>query len=125
MFYKLQRTVPEYMKDELYWSRRRKNNEAAKQSREAKRRKENQIVMRAAFLENENTKLRDELGETSRSNDAIRKDVKALKEKIFQYETSPFDQNLNPYNTPPQENQHLPGTSYSQNGESNVYQNLL
>ncbi len=45
--------MPEDLKDDKYWARRRKNNMAAKRSRDARRVKENQIAMRAAFLENE------------------------------------------------------------------------
>ncbi len=45
--------VPDDMKDDKYWARRRKNNMAAKRSRDARRVKENQIAMRAAFLEKE------------------------------------------------------------------------
>lgn len=45
--------VPMEMKDEKYWARRRKNNMAAKRSRDARRLKENQIAMRANFLEKE------------------------------------------------------------------------
>ncbi|CAF88395.1 unnamed protein product, partial [Tetraodon nigroviridis] len=46
--------IPEDMKDERYWARRRKNNVAAKRSRDARRLKENQIAIRASFLEKEN-----------------------------------------------------------------------
>lgn len=49
------------IKDEAYWERRRKNNEAAKRSRDARRAKEDEIAIRAAFLEQENLKLRFEL----------------------------------------------------------------
>ena len=45
-------------KDDAYWDRRRKNNEAAKRSRDARRQKEEEIAMRAAYLEQENLKLR-------------------------------------------------------------------
>jgi len=41
------------LKDEKYWARRRKNNMAAKRSRDARRVKENQIALRAGFLEKE------------------------------------------------------------------------
>lgn len=41
-----------------YWERRRKNNEAAKRSRDARRAKEDEIAIRAAFLEQENLKLK-------------------------------------------------------------------
>lgn len=48
-------------KDEAYWERRRKNNEAAKRSRDARRLKETEIAMRAQFLEQENIQLKMEL----------------------------------------------------------------
>jgi hypothetical protein len=50
-------------KDMKYWNRRKKNNVAAKRSREARRIKENQIAMRANFLEQENTSLKTECRE--------------------------------------------------------------
>ncbi|KAI5105972.1 D site-binding protein [Silurus meridionalis] len=53
--------VPDSLKDDKYWSRRLKNNEAAKRSRDARRVKENQISVRAAFLERENAALRQEV----------------------------------------------------------------
>jgi len=54
--------VPDGLKDEKYWARRQKNNVAAKRSRDARRVKENQIAMRANFLENEvNAVLKAEL----------------------------------------------------------------
>ena len=43
--------------DDKYWKRRVKNNLAAKRSREAKREKENQLSMRAQFLEREHRNL--------------------------------------------------------------------
>ncbi|XP_047469183.1 one cut domain family member 3-like [Penaeus chinensis] len=49
------------VKDDAYWERRRKNNEAAKRSRDARRAKEDEIAIRAAFLEQENLKLRVEV----------------------------------------------------------------
>ncbi|KAM5148516.1 thyrotroph embryonic factor isoform 4-T4 [Mantella aurantiaca] len=58
--------VPEDLKDEKYWNRRKKNNVAAKRSRDARRLKENQITVRAAFLEKENTALRTEVAELRR-----------------------------------------------------------
>ena len=45
--------VPDELKDDKYWARRRKNNIAAKRSRDARRQKENQIAMRARYLEKE------------------------------------------------------------------------
>ena len=55
------RCLPDEQKDEAYWERRRKNNEAAKRSRDARRAKEDEIAIRAAFLEQENLKLRVEV----------------------------------------------------------------
>ena len=50
--------VPEELKNNKYWAKRSKNNEAAKRSREARRLKENQIAIRARFLEEENLSLK-------------------------------------------------------------------
>ncbi len=55
------RILPDDQKDQAYWERRRKNNEAAKRSRDARRAKEDEIAIRAAFLEQENLKLRVEV----------------------------------------------------------------
>ena len=52
------KAVPESQKDERYWEKREKNKEATRRSREAKRLKENQIVLRAAYLEKENKVLK-------------------------------------------------------------------
>lgn len=52
-----------FLQDEKYWQRRKKNNLAAKRSRDARRLKENQITVRAAFLERENSVLRTEVAE--------------------------------------------------------------
>ncbi|CAN0412913.1 unnamed protein product [Lampetra fluviatilis] len=55
--------VPDDRKDEKYWQRRTKNNRAAQRSREARRFKENQIAVRAAFLESQNAALKREVAE--------------------------------------------------------------
>ena len=47
--------------DATFVERRRKNNEAAKRSRDARRLKERQTQLRAATLEQENVRLRTEL----------------------------------------------------------------
>lgn len=64
--------MPNDLKDESYWSRRWKNNLAAKRSRDARRLKENKIVMRASFLENENLKLREEVEALRLANESLR-----------------------------------------------------
>ena len=48
-------------KDAAYWERRRKNNEAAKRSRDARRAKENEVAIRCQYLEQECLRLRVEL----------------------------------------------------------------
>lgn len=72
--------VPEEQKDDKYWQRRQKNNVAAKRSREARRLKENQITVRAAFLEKENYALRLEVAE-------LRKDLGCCKNVVSRYES--------------------------------------
>ncbi|XP_050507356.1 protein giant-like [Diabrotica virgifera virgifera] len=44
--------------DPAYWEKRKKNNEAAKRSRDARRAKEDEIAIRCAFLEQENIQLK-------------------------------------------------------------------
>ena len=50
--------VPADKKDDAYWERRRKNNEAAKRSRDLRRQKEDEIAVKATILEQENLKLK-------------------------------------------------------------------
>lgn len=71
--------VPDEQKDDKYWSRRKKNNVAAKRSRDARRLKENQITVRASFLERENAALRQQMAE-------LRKDCGHCKNILTRYE---------------------------------------
>ncbi|XP_051988952.1 hepatic leukemia factor-like [Xyrauchen texanus] len=71
--------IPEDLKDDKYWARRRKNNFAAKRSRDARRLKENQIAIRAGFLEKENAALRQEVAE-------LRKELGRCKNIMAKYE---------------------------------------
>ncbi|XP_054621242.1 HLF transcription factor, PAR bZIP family member b isoform X2 [Dunckerocampus dactyliophorus] len=71
--------IPEDLKDDKYWARRRKNNLAAKRSRDARRLKENQIAIRAGFLEKENSALRQEVAE-------LRKELGRTKNILAKYE---------------------------------------
>ncbi|XP_034553764.1 LOW QUALITY PROTEIN: D site albumin promoter binding protein b [Notolabrus celidotus] len=77
--------VPDNLKDEKYWTRRYKNNEAAKRSRDARRLKENQISVRAAYLERENAALRQEVAE-------IRKELGRCRNILSKYENRLPDQ---------------------------------
>ncbi|XP_070846833.1 HLF transcription factor, PAR bZIP family member b isoform X1 [Chaetodon auriga] len=72
--------IPEDLKqDDKYWARRRKNNLAAKRSRDARRLKENQIAIRAGFLEKENSALRQEVAD-------LRKELGRTKNILAKYE---------------------------------------
>ncbi|XP_029670460.1 thyrotroph embryonic factor isoform X3 [Formica exsecta] len=73
-----QQFVPDDLKDDKYWARRRKNNMAAKRSRDARRMKENQIALRAGFLEKENMGLRQEL-------DRLKNENMLLRDKLSKY----------------------------------------
>ena len=59
-------------KDGAYWERRRKNNEAAKRSRDARRQKEQEIALRAQFLEQENIQLKLEVAHLRAENAQFR-----------------------------------------------------
>ncbi|KAK1126682.1 hypothetical protein K0M31_004308 [Melipona bicolor] len=63
-------------KNAAYLEKRRKNNEAAKRSRDARRAKEDEIAIRAAFLEQENIRLKYELL-------TLRKETEKLKCMIY------------------------------------------
>ncbi|XP_077412552.1 HLF transcription factor, PAR bZIP family member a [Vanacampus margaritifer] len=71
--------IPEDLKDDKYWARRRKNNVAAKRSRDARRLKENQIAIRAGFLEKENAALRLEVAD-------LRKELGRCKNVVAKYQ---------------------------------------
>ncbi|CAF3665647.1 unnamed protein product [Rotaria socialis] len=58
--------------DDLYWERRKKNNEAAKRSRDARRVKEDRMAFKAAWLEQENVKLRLENAHLKQENIHLR-----------------------------------------------------
>lgn len=55
------RPISAQEKDAAYWERRRKNNEAAKRSRDIRRQKEEQIAAQAAMLSAENVQLKAQI----------------------------------------------------------------
>jgi len=63
-------------KDAAYWERRRKNNEAAKRSRDARRAKEDELAIRTSYLERENMQLR-------RENVQLRYEIEELKKEFI------------------------------------------
>jgi len=79
--------VPDENKDDRYWDKREKNNVAARRSREARRLKENQIALRAAYLEKENKVLKKELDGSNFDNTKLATERDILKRKLSQYES--------------------------------------
>jgi len=73
-------------KDEKYWERRRKNNLAAKKSRDARRVRENQLRLRVLCLENANRVLREQM-------DRKEQELVQIRERLSKYETPPQTQN--------------------------------
>jgi len=83
-------SVPEDLKDEKYWEKRNKNKEATRRSREARRLKENQIVLRAAYLEKENRVLKQELDTTNFEKSKLETEIDILKRKLQKFESMAF-----------------------------------
>ncbi|KPJ01306.1 D site-binding protein [Papilio xuthus] len=71
------RPIPAELKDEKYFERRRRNNQAAKKSRDARRVREDQIAWRACYLEQENASLRAHVA-------ALRQEALALRALLSQ-----------------------------------------
>lgn len=59
--------------DPSYWEKRKKNNEAAKRSRDARRAKEDEIAIRCAFLEQENIQLKFRLSDLESERQRLQK----------------------------------------------------
>lgn len=78
--------VPEELKDDKYWDKRIKNKVATRRSREARRLKENQIALRAAFLEKENTVMKQELETSQFEKTKLKTEIEILKQKLADYE---------------------------------------
>ncbi|CAD5206482.1 unnamed protein product [Bursaphelenchus okinawaensis] len=71
--------IPSEKKDQAYYAKRKKNNDAAKRSRDARRLKEEQTAQRAAELEQENQYLKQRIEELNRQL-SYHKTLKALAE---------------------------------------------
>lgn len=67
------------LKDSAYWERRRRNNAAAKRSRDAKKTKETENAIRVTILQEENEKLKVQIGE-------VKKEIEKLKGLILSKE---------------------------------------
>jgi len=79
-------------KDDKYWESRTKNTIAARRSREARRLKENQIALRAAFLEKENVSLRKDVEEANAALARQKMEVAILREKMARFEAGIYSQ---------------------------------
>merc|ERR1719348_1374616 len=79
-------------KDGKYRESRTKNTIAARRSREARRLKENQIALRAAFLEKENVGLRKDVEEANAALARQKMEVAILREKMARFEAGIYSQ---------------------------------
>lgn len=70
--------IPEDIKDIDYWDRRKRNNLAAKKSREERRKKELEVVETAKQLENENTQLTSMLKRLTSRNELLESKLKNI-----------------------------------------------
>lgn len=68
--------IPQDLKDDAYWDRRRRNNESAKRSREVRRIKEQSMHLRLAYLEKRNLQLTTEL-------EMMREEAKKMHDIIY------------------------------------------
>ena len=83
-------SVPEDLKDDKYWEKRNKNKEATRRSREKRRLKENQIVLRAAYLEKENKVLKQQLDTSNFEKSKLETEKDILKRKLQKFESMSF-----------------------------------
>ena len=70
-----------------YWESRQKNNVAARRSREARRLKENQVSLRASFLESENVNLRNKLDAAEEKQEENAMQIALMKAKLQEFES--------------------------------------
>lgn len=75
--------IPTDQKDTKYFERRKRNNLAAKKSRDARKAREDEIAIRASFLEKENAILRAQVG-------TLREEANSLKQLLLQKRSRPW-----------------------------------
>ncbi|XP_057378142.1 hepatic leukemia factor-like [Daphnia carinata] len=73
--------IPDDLKDGKYFERRRRNNLAAKRSRDMRKNREDQVTVRANFLEKENSVLRAQVA-------TLRDEAFALKQMLLHKQAS-------------------------------------
>lgn len=69
--------IPPEHKDDKYFERRRRNNHAAKKSRDIRKQREDEVAIRASWLEKENAVLKAQLS-------TLRDEAEALKHMLMQ-----------------------------------------
>uniref|UniRef100_A0A1I7YNP5 BZIP domain-containing protein n=1 Tax=Steinernema glaseri TaxID=37863 RepID=A0A1I7YNP5_9BILA len=72
--------------DAAYYERRRKNNDAAKRSRDARRQKEEQTALKANQLEQENIQLKAEANQLEQENIQLKAEVSSMRLQIQHYQ---------------------------------------
>nr|XP_040565389.1 thyrotroph embryonic factor-like isoform X1 [Lepeophtheirus salmonis] len=97
-------------RDEKYWERRRKNNMAAKKSRDARRVRENQLRLKVLCLENANQVLRTQLKREKDEHDKTLQALNKEKEdnKIMRHKMSRFSNEIHHQHHHP--TSHLPNS---------------
>lgn len=73
--------IPDDLKDNKYYERRRRNNLAAKRSRDMRKNREDQVTVRANYLEKENSVLRAQVA-------TLRDEAFALKQMLLHKQAS-------------------------------------
>ena len=71
------KAIPDNQKDDKYYERRKRNNNAAKKSRDSRKAREDEIAIRASFLEKENAILRAQVG-------TLREEANSLRQLLLQ-----------------------------------------
>ncbi|XP_071951056.1 thyrotroph embryonic factor-like [Antedon mediterranea] len=79
--------VPDEQKDDKYWEKRKKNNTAAKRSRDARRIKENQIAIRAGYLQKESNAYKSEIQKLKKENANLKKLVEKYERQMKLFNT--------------------------------------
>lgn len=75
------KAIPDDAKDDKYFERRKRNNNAAKKSRDARKSREDEIAIRASFLEKENAILRAQVT-------TLREEANSLRQLLLQKRAS-------------------------------------
>ena len=76
------KSIPDDSKDERYFERRKRNNAAAKKSRDSRKHREDEIAIRASYLEKENAILRAQVS-------TLREEANSLRQLLLQKRSRP------------------------------------